>query len=146
MAKTDAKKSVKDRTKGAKKKQGKQGNGGASPEGVSVAGHPRAAAAVKRAKGFGGVGGFALAAYLSYQAGVPADQVGLRALAVGIAAYMLAWGCSVTVWRHLVLAELRAALDSGRATLEPVAAGGPTATAGGPNATAGEGTPDGAGG
>jgi hypothetical protein len=134
--KTAVKKDTKDKTKGAKKvKKGK----GAAEDGISVAGHPRAAAQVRRAKGLGGIISFAIAAYLSYKAGVPSDQIALRALAVGVAGYMLAWACSVTVWRHLVLAELRAAVESGRARLEttprvPVAA------------TAEADTPDGSGG
>ena len=52
-----------------------------------------------------------IAAYLSYKAGVPTFDVGLRALVAGIVGYMLAWMCAVTVWRHLVLAELRAAVE-----------------------------------
>jgi hypothetical protein len=136
MAKNEKTAVKKDKTKGAKKvKKGK----GAAEDGISVAGHPRAAAQVRRAKGLGGIISFAIAAYLSYKAGVPSDQIALRALAVGVAGYMLAWACSVTVWRHLVLAELRAAVESGRARLEttprvPVAA------------TAEADTPDGSGG
>ncbi|MGH2927267.1 MAG: hypothetical protein ACRDL8_03590 [Solirubrobacteraceae bacterium] len=121
-AKQPAKTKTKDKAKvkGKQGKQGKQGkNGkGAAAGGLSVAGHPRAAAAVKRAKGFGGIAGFVLAAYASYKAGVPPEQIGLRALAFGVAGYMLAWACSVTIWRHLVLAELRAAVESGQATLQ----------------------------
>lgn len=109
MAKSDKKK---DKSKGSKKK----GKGG-SADGLSVAGHPRAAAAVRRCKGFGGIVCFLLTAYLSHKAEIPPDQVALRALAGGIAGYMLAWACSVTVWRQLVLAELRAALETGRATM-----------------------------
>ena len=52
-----------------------------------------------------------IAGYLSYKAGVPTFDVGLRALVAGMVGYMLAWMCAVTVWRHLVLAELRAALE-----------------------------------
>lgn len=102
------------------KKKGKKGTDASG--GLSVAAHPRAAAQVRRAKGFGGLVFFALTAYLSHQANVPPDQLALRALAGGIAGYMLAWGCSVSIWRHLVLAELRAAVESGRATIEPRAA------------------------
>jgi hypothetical protein len=136
MAKTDktAAKKGKDKTKGAKK--AKKGAAAAS-DGISIAGHPRAAARVRRAKGLGGVGFFAIAAYLSYKAGVPADQVALRALAVGIAGYMLAWACAVTVCRQLVLAELRAAVESASATLQPAAPdarpANPPAGSGGPN-------------
>jgi hypothetical protein len=92
-----------------KDKKGKKGKGGAAAtSGPSVAGHPRASYQVRRAKGWGGLAGFAIAAYLSYKAGVPTADLGLRAIVAGIAGYMLAWTCSVTVWRHLVLAELRA--------------------------------------
>jgi hypothetical protein len=117
MAKNDkaAAKKGKDKTKGTKK--AKKGAASAA-DGISIAGHPRAAAQVRRAKGLGGIGFFAIAAYLSHKAGVPADQVALRAIVVGIAGYMLVWACSVTVWRHLVLAELRAAVESGQATFQ----------------------------
>ena len=115
MAKTDAKKGGKDK-KGKKGKKGKTGADNGS-RAISVADHPRASAAVKRAKGFGGLGGFALAAYISHKAGVPAEQVGMRALLVGIAGYLVAWACAVTIWRHLVLAEFKAAYEAGRATL-----------------------------
>lgn len=94
--------------KGKEKGKGKQGSDQAGP---SVAGHPRARRQVRRAKGWGGLVGFGIAAYLSLKAGVPAVEVGLRALAMGAAGYMLAWACAVTVWRHLVLAEMRAAVE-----------------------------------
>jgi hypothetical protein len=83
-------------------------DGGAS-SGPSIAAHPRASYQVRRAKGWGGLAGFALAGYLSYKTGVPTVDVGLRAIVAGIVGYMLAWACAVTVWRHLVLAEMRAA-------------------------------------
>jgi hypothetical protein len=102
-------------TKNAKDKKGKKGKGGKAAGrntrasgGVSIASHPRARAGVRRAKGWGGLAGFAIAAYVSFSAGIPMPMVALRAVAVGIAAYMVAWACAVTVWRHLVLAELRA--------------------------------------
>jgi hypothetical protein len=106
------------KTKGNKK--AKKGKG--APDGISVAGHPRAAAQVRRAKGFGGVTFFLITAYFSYKAQVPPEQVALRALIAGIGGYMLAWMCAVTVWRQLVLAELRAAIESGRARMDPVPA------------------------
>lgn len=114
------------------KKGDKKGKGAA--DGVSIAGHPHAAAQVRRAKGFGGVAFFLITAYFSYKAQVPPDQVAVRALIAGIGGYMLAWMCSVTVWRQLVLAELRAAIESGRARMEPV-----TPAAGDAKATAGDG-------
>ena len=120
MAKTDAKKGGKDKSKDKKGKKGKKGKTGADngSRAISVADHPRASAAVKRAKGFGGLGGFALAAYISHKAGVPAEQVAMRALLVGIAGYLVAWACAVTIWRHLVLAEFKAAYEAGRATIK----------------------------
>ena len=108
------KSNAKGKAKGDKK--GKKGKGAA--DGISVAGHPRAAAQVRRAKGFGGVTFFVLTAYFSFKAKVPADQIAVRALIAGIGGYMLAWMCAVTVWRELVLAELRAALESGRARMD----------------------------
>jgi hypothetical protein len=105
---SDEKKDKKD-----KKDKKKKGKGEASEASVvpSVANHPRASYQVRRAKGWGGIAGFAIAGYLSYKAGVPTFDVGLRALVAGMVGYMLAWMCAVTVWRHLVLAELRAALE-----------------------------------
>jgi len=106
----DAEKPDKAEGKKDKNAKGKKGKGDASG-GPSVAAHPRASYQVRRAKGWGGIVGFALAAYFSYKAGVPTFDLGLRALIAGIVGYMLAWMCAVTVWRHLVLAELRAAVE-----------------------------------
>ena len=99
-----------------KKKKGKDESGAVVP---SVANHPRARYQVRRAKGWGGIAGFAIAGYLSYKAGVPTFDVGLRALMAGIVGYMLAWMCAVTVWRHLVLAELRVALERSEHATDP---------------------------
>jgi hypothetical protein len=112
--KSKADKKGKDNGKKDKKGKGKKGKG----DGPSVAGHPRAAAQVRRAKGLGGVGGFLVAALLGMKAGIPPDQVGLRALGAGVAGYMVFWACSVTVWRHLVLGELRALADETLAAAE----------------------------
>ena len=97
--------------KDKKKKKGADG----APAGPSVASHPRARYQVRRAKGWGGIAGFVIAGYLSYKAGVPIFDVGLRALVFGMVGYMLAWMCAVTVWRQLVLAELRAAVEHSQA-------------------------------
>jgi hypothetical protein len=94
--------------KGNGDKKGKSGKAKkGESRGPSIAGHPRARAAIRRAKGFGGLLGFAIAAYVSLKASVPPQLVGLRALAAGVAGYMLAWGCAVIVWRQIVLAELK---------------------------------------
>lgn len=112
-AKQDPKGGKKGKDKKGKDKKGKKGK---SSGGLSVSAHPRARAAVRRAKGFGGLVGFVLTAFIAHSAGLTAAQVLERALLVGIGGYLLAWACAVTVWRHLVLAEVRAALErsSGR--------------------------------
>lgn len=105
-----------DKSKGKPKKEKAAADGG-----LSIATHPRAGAYVRRAKGWGGLAGFGIAAFLSLRAGVPADQAGLRAIAAGMAGYMLAWACAVTVWRHLVIAEMRTVIERHRRPAEPVA-------------------------
>jgi hypothetical protein len=111
-----SKKAEKDEGKRAKEDKGKKKGKGAgdASAGPSIAAHPRASYQVRRAKGWGGLIGFGLAAYVSYKAGVPTFDLGLRALIAGIVGYMLAWACAVTVWRHLVLAELRAVVERGK--------------------------------
>ena len=95
-----------------KKAQGEKKDGDSA--GPSVAGHARAGTYIRRAKGWGGLGAFVIAAYLSISAGVPTYEVTIRALAAGAAGYLLAWACSVTVWRHLVLAEFRVAVEDAK--------------------------------
>jgi hypothetical protein len=98
--------------KKTKDKKDKKGKGKADASaGPSVAAHPRASYQVRKAKGWGGMAGFGIAAYLSYKAGVPTVDLGLRAIVAGMVGYMLAWACAVTVWRQLVLAELRAMVE-----------------------------------
>jgi hypothetical protein len=95
----------------AKPKKGGAKGGAPAPAGEplpSVAAHPRAGGQIARAKAWGGLGGFALTAYLSYGAGVPIPELLLRAIAGGIVGWLVLWGVAVTVWRHLVIAELRA--------------------------------------
>jgi hypothetical protein len=110
-----SKKDDKNAEKGAAKKDKKdKKKGKGSPDsasGLSIASHPRASYQVRRAKGWGGILGFAIAGYFSYKAGVPTFDLGLRALIAGIVGYMLAWACAVGVWRHLMVAELRAAVE-----------------------------------
>jgi hypothetical protein len=99
--------------KGGKGKGGKgKGKGGNDETAYSsIATHPRARAAVRRAKGWAGLAGFGIAAALSLKASVPLVQVGLRALGAGLAGYMLGWWVSVLVWRQLMIAEQRALFE-----------------------------------
>lgn len=89
-------------------------------DGPSVAAHPRAARAVARAKGWGGLIGFLAAGYLA----LPTNTLvgaGLHALVAGIVCYVAVWAGAVFVWRRLVMLELRSrkqqlsAADTGRA-------------------------------
>ena len=89
-----------------KAKKGKQAGGDGGPV-LSVAGHPIAKSHVRKAKGAGGLLGFALALILSLQASVPLIDAAERALIAGFAGYLLGWACSVTVWRQLMIAELK---------------------------------------
>jgi hypothetical protein len=119
-----------------KSDKGKKGKGAGDGAGhASVANHPRARAQVRRAKGWGGLIGFGIAAYLSLKAGVPTPDAGLRALGAGVVGYILAWACAVAVWRHLVVAELRAAYEhAAHHGISPgghVAPGAPGGSAGG---------------
>jgi hypothetical protein len=77
--------------------------------GIRLSEHPRATRHIRKAKGWGGLAGFAIVGFLSLHAGVPFFEAGLRALLAGAAAFCLAWGITVLAWRHLAVAEIRAA-------------------------------------
>jgi hypothetical protein len=95
-----------------KDKKSKKGKGkDDAAQGASIANHPRARASIRRAKGWTGLAGFAIAAYVSLEASVPMFQTGLRALGAGVIGYMLAWWFSVMVWHQLILAEQKAAYE-----------------------------------
>jgi hypothetical protein len=76
---------------------------------ISVASHPRAARAVRKAKGYGGLGGFVLAVVLSVRAGVPFPDAALRGIEAGLGGYLALWFATVMVWRQLAVAEIEAA-------------------------------------
>jgi len=111
--KTQAKSKDKDK-KGKAKKKGKGGGQELAGEMLSVASDPRGADYVRRAKGWGGLAGFAIAAYLSLSASVPLPIAGERALMAGAAGYLLGWACSVAIWRQMMIAELRQAAEAAR--------------------------------
>ncbi|HTU79826.1 MAG TPA: hypothetical protein VMF09_13820 [Solirubrobacteraceae bacterium] len=91
----------------AGKKGGKSGkDAGADAAGPSIAAHPRAARAVARAKGWGGLLGFAIAGYTSLPTNTFADAV-LRALVAGVICYVAAWAGAVFLWRRLVVLEIK---------------------------------------
>ena len=78
----------------------------------SAAGDPRAMAAIRRAKGFGGLAGFVLTGLAAHMHGELAASVLLRALAGGLAGYMIAWLAAVTVWRRIIRAELQQTIET----------------------------------
>jgi hypothetical protein len=79
-----------------------------SAEAISIAAHPRATYAITRAKGAGGLLGVLLVALLSWRAGAPLLDAGVRALAGGAVGYVACWALAVLAWRHVVIAEVRA--------------------------------------
>jgi len=93
-----------DKQKDAKKDKG----AGTVPDGICVAGHPRSAGFVRRAKGWGGVLGLVLATYLGLNAGIPPLEAMVRGLAGGVLGYIALWAIAVTVARQFVIAEVRA--------------------------------------
>ncbi len=101
---------------------------GKEERGFSVAANPRAAASIRRAKGWTGLAFFVIAGALSLQASVPVATAGERALIAGIAGYLLAWACSVTIWRQVMIAQLRKAAEEARKRREESAASEPTIT------------------
>ena len=108
-----------DKNKADKKDKKKNNKGkGAAAGGLSVAGHPRAAAQVRKAKGWGGLAAFLITGYLSLSHGATADIAGMRALIAGVLGYVVAWACAVMVWRQLMVAEIRAKVDRARALAE----------------------------
>ncbi len=94
-----------------KPKEPKKGKAPVSEHAISVSAHPRASYAIRRAKGFGGLAGLFLVAWLSWQAGALPVDAAIRGLVGGIAGYVAAWIIAVQVWRHLVIAEARAAAE-----------------------------------
>jgi len=90
----------------AKKQKDAEPETGGDGGGPSVAAHPRAARAVARAKGWGGLLGFLLGGYMA----LPTNTVvvaGVRALAAGLVGYVAVWAGAVFLWRRLVMLEIR---------------------------------------
>lgn len=106
-SKKDGKKDGKKDAKKKPKKGAEDAEEGSAADGPSVAGHPRAARAVARAKSWGGLLGFALAGYMSLPTSTVA-QAGFRALAAGVICYVATWAGAVFVWRRFVILEIKA--------------------------------------
>lgn len=97
--------------KGTGKKDGKKDKKGKAEiveiDGPSVAGHPRAARAVERAKAWGALVGFGAGFYESLPTHTFAATM-LRALVAGISLFLAAWAGSVFFWRRMVMVEIKA--------------------------------------
>jgi hypothetical protein len=87
-------------------------------EPVRIADHPRASAGIRRARGWAGLGAFALVLLLSMQAGVPDFAALARGLVAGVVGFLAGWVCALAVWRSIVLAELERARQAHEARLE----------------------------
>ena len=79
----------------------------AGAEDIKVSSHPRAKSQIRRWKGFGGLGGFFLMAWLSWRSGTDFVHLGLRALLGGVVTYVAVWAVSVYLWRQIAIAEVR---------------------------------------
>jgi|SRR5689334_23370197 hypothetical protein len=79
----------------------------AGSEDVKVSSHPRAQRQIRRWKGFGGLAGFFLMAWLSRRSGTDFVHLGLRALLGGVVTYVAVWAAAVYVWRQIAIAEVR---------------------------------------
>jgi hypothetical protein len=99
-------KGAKEDKKGNKKGKKGEADDGAAGDAPSVAAHPRAARAVARAKGWGGLLGFLIAGYTALSTNTFADAM-LHALVAGVVCYVVVWAGAVFMWRRLVMLEVR---------------------------------------
>ena len=76
---------------------------------ASIAGHPRAKVAIRRARSRAAFVVFLLVLLFGHKAGLSWFDATWRALVAGLAANLIAWRCAIFVWRHLIVAELRQA-------------------------------------
>jgi hypothetical protein len=82
-----------------------------APPMIGPADHPKAAALIRRAKGYGGMGGFLLTAGVSLMHGSVLFETCLRGLVGGMAGYLIAWTLAVSVGRALLKAQGQLAIE-----------------------------------
>jgi hypothetical protein len=85
---------------------------------IRISEHPRAVQSIRKAKGWGGLAGFGLVAFVSMQAGTATPDLLLRSLIGGIAGYVLLWTLAVILWRQLALAEVKVNRQKAKAAHE----------------------------
>ena len=73
---------------------------------VSIAEHPRAKTAIRRARTRAALLAFVLVLALNLVGDQPAFDAVWRALLAGIAVNVIVWRCAIVVWRHILQAEL----------------------------------------
>ena len=97
----------------AKKKDDKKKGAAPEPAGEDLrprlSAHPRARHQIRQSKAWAAIVGFALVGLLSWQAGQPVFDAGVRALAAGLVCYVVGWAIAVIVWRHVARAEVELA-------------------------------------
>ena len=71
--------------------------------------HPVAARHIARARAWAALIGFVVAFWLSYRAGLPFPECGVRAIVAGLVCRVIAWAVVVSVWRQLIPAQIAAA-------------------------------------
>jgi hypothetical protein len=83
--------------------------------GISIAGHPRAPGAIRRARARTALAAFAVVLLLCLHKGLGGQLAVVRALEAGVAGFLVAWMIAVAVWRQIVLAEIKAVHDQRKA-------------------------------
>ena len=102
----------------AKKKKQDEAGAAAAAEAApvlpsaSIAGHPRAKLAIRRARSRAAFVVFLLVLLFGHKAGLSWFDATWRALVAGLAANLIAWRCAISVWRHIIVAELRQAEEA----------------------------------
>lgn len=82
----------------------------APPKLVGISSYPGTAAAIRRAKAWGGLAGFAVAFLASHFHGATIPSALGRGLAGGAVAYLVAWAAAVAAWRRVLMAGARRAV------------------------------------
>jgi small-conductance mechanosensitive channel len=79
---------------------------------ASIAAHPRAKPAIRRARSRAAFIVFLLVLLFGHKAGLSWFDATWRALVAGLAANLIAWRCAIYVWRHIIVSELRQAEEA----------------------------------
>ena len=94
------------------------------PQLISLREHPRAGESIRRAKAWGGIAGFVIAALAGYGTGLPTSTLLLRALLFGIVGNCVGWAASVAIWRRVLTAQALATVRARNARNDAARGGG----------------------